>query len=126
MSEFRPKRGQTIPGKLSNPGVKTTPLAGYERRRGARVNSRVPVAIEWDLGGTLRREEAQTRVVGPYGCLVVLRQCLDVDQQIRVTNLVSRQSNSAVVVWRGSERTEGWELGIELMDPEMNFWGLDL
>jgi hypothetical protein len=58
--------------------------------------------------------------------LVVLRQCLDVDQQIRVTNLMNRQSNLAVVVWRGSERTEGWELGIELIDPEMNFWGLDL
>ena len=72
MSEFRAKRAQTIPGKVSNPGVKTTPLTGREKRRGVRVNSRVPVAVEWDSGGELRRGEAQTRVVGPYGCLVVL------------------------------------------------------
>ena len=126
MSEFRAKRGQAIPGKLSNPGAKTTHLSGREKRRGVRVNSRVPVVIEWDLGGTLQRGEAHTRIVGHYGCLVVLPQGLDVDQRVQVTNLVSRQSNPAVVVWRGNERSEGWELGIELINPEMNFWGLDL
>ena len=126
MSEFRAKRAQTIPGKLSKPGASTTPLTGREKRRGQRVNSRVPVAIEWDLGGTLQRGEAHTRIVGPYGCLVVLPQGLNLDQQVQVTNLVSRQSNPAVIVWRGSERSEGWELGIELINPKMNFWGLDL
>ena len=126
MSGFRAKRAQTIPGKLSKPGASTTPLTGREKRRGQRVNSRVPVAIEWDLGGTLQRGEAHTRIVGPYGCLVVLPQGLNLDQQVQVTNLVSSQSNPAVIVWRGSERSEGWELGIELIKPEMNFWGLDL
>ena len=126
MSEFRAKRAHTIPGKLSNSGPKTAHLFGREKRRGVRVNSRVPVTIEWDLGGILQRGEAQTRIVGPYGCLVVLPQGLDVAQRVQVTNLVSRQSNPAVVVWRGNERSEGWELGIELINPEMNFWGLDL
>jgi hypothetical protein len=126
MSEFRTKRAQPIPLKFGNPGARTTPLTGREKRRGVRVNSQVPVAIEWNLGGTTRRGEARTRVVGPYGCMVVLPQGLDVNQQIHVTNLVSRLSNPGVVVWRGNERAEGWELGIELINPEMNFWGLDL
>ena len=126
MSGFRAKRAQTIPGKLSNRGVNTTPFTGHEKRRGVRMNSRVPVAIEWNLSGTLERGEAHTRIVGPYGCLVVLPRGLDLDQEVQVTNLVSRQSNLGVVVWRGNERTEGWELGIELINPEMNFWGLDL
>ena len=39
---------------------------------------------------------------------------------------VTRQSNPAIVVWRGNERAEGWELGIELIDPKMDFWGLEL
>ena len=115
MSGFRAKRAQTIPGKLSKPGASTTPLTGREKRRGQRVNSRVPVAIEWALGGTLQRGEAHTRIVGPYGCLVVLPQGLNLDQQVQVTNLVSRQSNPAVIVWRGSERSEGWELGIDCL-----------
>ena len=84
------------------------------------------MAVEWDSGGQLRRGEAHTRIVGPYGCMVVMSQHLDVDQRIQVTNMVSSQSNPAVVVWRGKERAEGWELGIELINPQMNFWGLDL
>jgi hypothetical protein len=126
MSELRTKRAKATRTKLTVPRPHITPFTGREKRRGVRLNSQVPVAIEWDLGGTRDRREAQTRVVGPYGCLVVLQQGLDVDQHIRLTNMVSRQSNSAVVVWRGNERAEGWELGIELINPEMNFWGLDL
>lgn len=126
MSELRAKRAKAIRSRLTVPLSHTAQLTGREKRRGVRLNSQVPVAIEWDLSGTYGRREAQTRVVGPYGCMVVLQQGLDVDQQIRLTNMVSRQSNSAVVVWRGNERAEGWELGIELINPQMNFWGLDL
>jgi hypothetical protein len=126
MSELRAKRAKATRSKLTVPRTHTAQLIGREKRRGVRLNSQVPVAIEWDLSGTRGRREAQTRVVGPYGCMVVLQQGLDVDQHIRLTNMVSRQSNSAVVVWRGSERAEGWELGIELINPQMNFWGLDL
>ncbi len=100
----------------------------YQRkRRGVRLNSRVPVAIEWQgQEGKSYRAEAHTRVVGPYGCLVVVPRDLNVDQRIRLTNLASRRSNQAVVVWKGHERAEGWELGIELIEPEMGFWGLEL
>lgn len=97
------------------------------RRRGVRVNSCVPVVLEWeaDAGATVR-EEVRTRIVGPYGCLVVAPQSLEPEQRVRLTNLATRQSNPAIVVWKGNERAEGWELGIELVNPEMDFWGLDL
>jgi hypothetical protein len=126
MSDFRAIRTKTAPFKPGNRGTKTSPLSGVEKRRGVRVNSQVHVAVEWDSAGTMRHGEAKTRVVGPYGCLMVLPQGLDVNQHIQVTNLASSQSNQGVVVWRGNERAEGWELGIELINPRMNFWGLDL
>jgi len=44
--------------------------------------------------------ETKTRVIGPYGCLVVLPQDLRVDQRISVINLVSSQASPAVIVWR--------------------------
>ncbi|HEX2715561.1 MAG TPA: hypothetical protein VHM88_25545 [Candidatus Acidoferrales bacterium] len=100
----------------------------YEnRRRGVRVNSCVTVVLEWeaDAGSTVK-EEVRTRIVGPYGCLVVAPRSLEPEKSVRLTNLATRQSNPAVVVWKGNERAEGWELGIELIDPEMDFWGLDL
>ena len=106
--------------------AKTTSPSGQEKRRGVRVNSRVPIAVEWDIGGETHRRETQTRVVGPYGCLVVLPQNLEIDQRIQVINLVNRQANPGIIVWRGNERAEGWELGVELINPEMGFWGLDL
>ncbi len=128
MTDFRAKRAPSIPGRSIHPvaNARPAPPSGREKRRGVRVNSRVPIAVEWDAGGESLRKEAQTRVVGPYGCMVVVPTNLDVAQAIRLTNMVSKQSNSAVIVWRGLERAEGWELGIELIDPQMGFWGLEL
>ena len=99
---------------------------GRDNRRGVRLNSRVPIELEWDSGGETRHGEAHTRVIGQYGCLVVTPQDLEVDQRVQLTNLVSSQSNPGVVVYRGGKRPDGWELGIELINPEMSFWGLDL
>ena len=97
------------------------------KRRGIRMNSRVPVAIEWqETGGMTCREQAFTRVIGPYGCLVIMPKGLSVEQHLRLVNLVTNQANQGKVVWKGGEQTEGCELGIELTQPPMDFWGLDL
>jgi hypothetical protein len=125
MVEFREVRPQRVAGKASDTGTIAHSRPRSDKRRGERVNSRVPLAVEWNMGGELRRKEAQTRVIGPYGCLVVFPQNLEIEQQVQVTNLVSSETNSAVIVWRGHERAEGWELGIELINPKMDFWGLD-
>jgi hypothetical protein len=83
MSDFRGIHPKTVPVKAGNKGARKTPFTGVEQRRGIRMNSQVRVALEWDSGGGLRRGEAHTRVVGPYGCLVVLPQNLNVDQPIQ-------------------------------------------
>jgi len=108
-------------------GTTATPKV-KRKRRGIRLNSRVPVALEWQKADATPacREEAFTRVVGPYGCLVVLRASLEIEQALRIVNLATRASNSAVIVWKGYERPDGWELGIELIHPAMDFWGLEL
>jgi hypothetical protein len=126
MTDFRERPAPSTPGKAKHSVTKTPALGGGNRRRGERLNSRVPVAVEWSSSGERRRGEARTRVIGPYGCLVVLRHSLEVQQQVHVTNLVNKLSNPARIVWRGHEGAEGWELGIELLDPEMGFWGLEL
>jgi len=98
-----------------------------EKRRGVRLNSRVPIIIEWqDCAETVLQSKAFTRTVGPYGCLIVLPQELSVKQSVRVLNTATGASNPGIVVWKGNERADGWELGIELTEPPMDFWGLDL
>jgi hypothetical protein len=128
MTDFRAKRAPSIPGRAVHPveNVRVSSQVGREKRRGVRVNSRVPIAVEWQAGGEVVRKEAQTRVVGPYGCMAVLHTNLEVRQSIQLTNMISKQSNPAVIVWRGQEHAEGWELGIELIEPKMGFWELDL
>lgn len=98
-----------------------------EKRRGVRLNSRVPVMIEWtEDSGKKARAQATTRIVNPYGCMVVLRVELNLEQRVHLTNLASKLSNPAVIVWKGNVRPEGVEVGIELVSPEMDFWGLQL
>jgi hypothetical protein len=98
-----------------------------DKRRGKRMNSRVPVRLEWD-GDAGRRFsiDAKTTVVNPYGCMVVLGESLELEHRVALTNLATDSSNAAVVVWKGTQRPEGWEYGIELVAPEMDFWGLEL
>ena len=99
----------------------------HSKRRGKRMNSRVPVTIESQpTSGPPIREDAITRVLGPYGCLLVLPHSLELNQRVVLTNRNNQQTCSAIVIWSGKQRAEGWELGIELLDPAMDFWGMDL
>jgi len=96
------------------------------KRRGVRVNSRVPVRVVGQFEGSSFQLDAHTRVVGPYGCLAVIPKEFSVEQQIELLNQANQRSNAAVVVWKGNQRVEGREYGIELIEPEMDFWGLEL
>ena len=99
----------------------------HEKRRGHRMNSRVPVRLEWDdETGKRVSAEAHTRVVNPYGCMVVLKHALNLEHRLALVNLISNISNAAIIVWKGNQRPDGWEYGVELVAPEMDFWGLEL
>jgi hypothetical protein len=98
-----------------------------EKRRGRRMNSRVQIRLEWDGDHGKRHSiEACTRIVNPYGCMVVLSNSFELEQRLALTNLATQASNAAVIVWKGNEQPEGWEYGVELIAPDMDFWGLEL
>jgi hypothetical protein len=98
-----------------------------EKRRGRRMNSRVPVRLEWQSEETGRLSvDTVTRIVNPYGCMLILRQSLDLEHRVALTNLASQVSNAAVIVWKGNPQPDGWEYGVELVAPDLDFWGLEL
>jgi hypothetical protein len=105
---------------------------GYgEKRRGRRMNSRVPIRLEWEgagagAGDKRKTVDAITRTVNPYGCLVFLPETLEIEQRLALTNMATQASNAAVIVWKGNRQPEGWEYGIELVAPDMEFWGIEL
>lgn len=98
------------------------------QRRAPRMNSRVPLHVEWmdQSSGPPQQESAQTRVVNYYGCLLVSPQAMPLEQKLRITNLATRQTMLGVVVWQGRKQMEGWELGVELVQPQSDFWGIEL
>ena len=119
---------QTKESKPAKPPTKVVGGRFKESRRGRRMNSRVPVRLEWDSAAGKRMSvEAHTRTVNPYGCMVVLEHELELDHRVALTNLAMDSSNAAVIVWRSEERPEsGWEYGVELVAPALDFWGLEL
>lgn len=94
-------------------------------RAGMRVNSRVPMAVEWSEGGRTLRAEGRTVDVSANGCLAIVPQGFTVGQKLRVHNLVNKKAADAVLIWKGHEGRSGWELGIELLNAPHDFWELD-
>ena len=95
-------------------------------RGGERINSRLAVAVEWDDAGKKLHAEGHTLDISGKGCMAVIAQEFVVGQRLRLFNLINQNSCDAVLVWRGHEVRKGWELGLELENPHLDFWGLDL
>jgi hypothetical protein len=96
-----------------------------EIRAGGRLNSRVAIAVEWKDSRETLRAEGYTVDISPKGCLAVVPQGFTVGQKLRLVNLVNGVSCQALLIWRGHEGRAGWELGLELVNAPMDFWGLD-
>ncbi|MGB0037201.1 MAG: hypothetical protein WBP79_17170 [Candidatus Acidiferrales bacterium] len=97
------------------------------KRRGPRMNSHVPVTIEWNgRVGPLHYESGFTRVINCYGCLLVSPKEIDVKQELKLTNLATKRSVNGVVVYKGVQRPDGWDIGVELLQAELDFWGVEL
>ena len=94
-------------------------------RSTVRVNSRVPIAVEWTEGGQDCRAEGVTMDVSVRGCMAVVPQGFAVGQKLRLVNKVNGQKCDAILAWRGHEGRTGWELGLELQAPPDEFWGVE-
>jgi hypothetical protein len=94
-------------------------------RAGARVNSRVPISVEWTEANARHSVTGWTVDIGAKGCLAIVPQGFAIGQRLRLVNLVNKNAVDAVLIWRGHEGRTGWELGLELQGPGEEFWGVD-
>ena len=53
------------------------------------MNSRVHVRAEWEHEGKRHVAESFTRVVNPYGCMVIFKNALDLEHRLSLTNLAT-------------------------------------
>jgi PilZ domain len=94
-------------------------------RSSLRLNSRVPVALEWMENGQMHQAAGYTVDVSPKGCMAIVPQGFAMGQKLRLVNQVTGLVTDAILIWRGHEGRTGWELGLELKDPPVEFWGVE-
>ena len=94
-------------------------------RAGTRLNSRVPVGVAWSENGALRKAHGYTVDISPKGCLAIVPQGFAVGQKMRIKNGSNQREAEALLIWRGHEGRSGWELGLELVHPPAEFWGVE-
>jgi hypothetical protein len=110
---------------VSSSGEHGFETSAKQLRAGKRLNSRVPIAVEWEEVRTRHRAQGWTIDISPSGCMAVVSQGFPVGQKFNLINLVNKNVAKAILVWCGHEGRTGWELGLELQDPPEDFWGLD-
>jgi hypothetical protein len=94
-------------------------------RAGARLNSRVAIAVEWTEEGKNLRAEGYTVDVSPRGCLAIVQHRFTVGQKLQLINLTNQKTSEVFLIWRGHERQAGWELGLEIQGKTEDFWGVE-
>jgi hypothetical protein len=48
-----------------------------------------------------------------------------IGERLLLVNLINGNACEAVLIWRGHESRTGWELGLELQEAPMEFWGVE-
>lgn len=94
-------------------------------RAGARVNSRVKLTVEWTEGGVTHQADGYTVDISRKGCFAIVPQGFAVGQKLNIKNRSNQKTAEAVLIWRGHEGRSGWELGLELVQPSEEFWGVE-
>jgi len=115
-------RGGSIVG-LANDAIFGTRMR--HMRSGIRLNSRINLRVEWKEDRLTRSADGHTVDISPKGCLAIVAQGFPLGQKVVVTNVSNGKSSEATLIWRGHEGRQGWELGLELESPAVDFWGVE-
>lgn len=97
-----------------------------QARRSPRVLWRAPVAAMWmDREGTNCQAVGESEVVNAHGGLIRLPTQFVPQNRLEVMHMRTREIRPARIVWR--EPVPGGRevrLGVELVQPSQNFWGV--
>ena len=97
-----------------------------ERRRGERLMIRIPVKV-YALGkdGQHVNEAAETVVVSRHGALLRVSSALKHGTTLEVMNGFTQKIEKFRVVWVSEKPKDGrFDIGIELLSPQEEFWGV--
>ena len=96
------------------------------RRRSLRVPLNVPVVLSGiGTDGKKFEEETRTLVVNAHGALTAITTLLRADQEITITNKLTRKSQLCRIVFTGNVQAGKTQMGLEFVKATPTFWGID-
>jgi hypothetical protein len=103
-----------------------TARAMLERRRSSRVRIRIPVRVHSnEANGESRDASAEVISVSRTGALLRLPFLPEMGSRIEVLHGVSQEVREFRVISLRSKRENGpFELGVEILYPTRDFWGV--
>jgi hypothetical protein len=103
-----------------------TARAMLERRRSSRVQTRIPVTVlSSETSGERRDASAETIWVSRTGALLRLPFLPELGSRIEVLHGVSQEKREFRVISVRNRKEQGpFELGVEILYPNRNFWGV--
>ncbi len=100
-------------------------MQNHELRRTDRVSMPIRIQVVGsDPLGFSFVEQTVTVVVGRYGARIILKHSLTADQEITVRNLETGAETDMRVIGQVEATPEGYHYGVELLNPEVNIWGI--
>jgi PilZ domain len=98
-----------------------------QRRHSERVLLRIPIEVKGKDGeGKVFKEVTSTLVINRDGARITLKQSVRPDDRITITNLLNRTSCPFRVVGQGGKSLgEGPEWGVECLEANLGFWGIE-
>ncbi|MGD0964113.1 MAG: hypothetical protein ABSA57_09470 [Candidatus Acidiferrales bacterium] len=100
--------------------------AMIERRRSSRVMARIPVGVSlWDAPGQSLDAIYEATSVSRSGALLRIPFSPVLGSRIEVQHGLSQESREFRVVRVSTPHPDGlFELGVEILHPNENFWGI--
>jgi hypothetical protein len=96
------------------------------KRRSDRITVQLPIVISGvDVLGETFVESARTIVIARYGAKILCQRKLAPQLEITLHCLMTNLDALARIVGRVSEDSTGTSYGLELLDPEIDIWGVE-
>jgi len=95
-----------------------------ERRRSSRISVRIPVTVlSRDSEGQPVATSAEAVGISRCGALIRVPSAVDLGARFEVLHIHSQETREFRVVRVSERKPDGWfELGVEILFPNRNFW----
>jgi PilZ domain len=97
-----------------------------KKRRSDRIQVAFPVRVRgMSNANKFFDEETETRFLSKHGIMTRLRNLVDLETEVHVTNLKNAVAGTFRAVWVNTRARENYhDIGLELVDAEGDMWGI--